>query len=87
VGDAGSLTSSVGREPSRPVKGPGGTHGVPTQSACAHHLFLTAHPRARCPNRFARQRVCWLFLLEEAENVLSADPGPQGDQVVVGVCE
>jgi hypothetical protein len=63
------------------------SHGTATRRAGLRHRDLAARPSAGLRDRLTRSRVLRLRLLEELKDVLRARCRPQGEQLMVGVCE
>ncbi len=63
------------------------SHGMTTRRAGLRHRDLAARPCSSLLASLAGLRVRGLHRLEEVQNVLCARGRPQGEKLMVGVCE
>src|SRR5205814_8206964 len=87
VCDGRGLAGSVRGMPCCPTQVSGRAHCMAARRASLGHRDLATHPGAGLLDRLTRSRILRLSRLEQVEDVFRTRCGPQGEQLMVGVCE
>jgi len=87
VRDGPGLASSVRGMPCCPGQVPGRGHGMTARRTRLGHGYFSTRPGPPEFDRGPRSPVVWPSRLEEVKDMLRAERGPQGEEVVIRVGE